>query len=182
MLYGQHHTACFRTHPLFVGHSSWVNERLFAWRPEEAKKKKILTCVCVDDHRMTYATRVDILPGNLLVLRGQGKRRSKDFRGLQQHTNKQTNKVTFKQVDILSGVLLRDQGGRRTNKQKNKQNNKSKSYADQHTEDNSHGILRDPLPSKGPWWPAPTPGRPNPTPSIPNLRPSLLLHYGGTRI
>jgi len=44
----------------------------------------------------------------------------------------------------------------------------------------SHGFLRDPLPPKNPWWPAPT--RPNPTPfphpsTLPNLLPLRLPHY-----
>jgi len=37
-----------------------------------------------------------------------------------------------------------------------------KSYADQHTENKSHGFLRDPLPPQCSWWPAPT--RPTLTP------------------
>ena len=49
-----------------------------------------------------------------------------------------------------------------------------------HTEDKSHGFFRDPLPPKGPWWPAPT--CPNPTSlshprTLPNFFPLLLPHY-----
>jgi len=60
-----------------------------------------------------------------------------------------------------------------------------KSSADQHTEDKSHGFLRDPLPPQGTQWPALIQPNPAPLPhprALPNLFPLLLSHYRGTPI
>ena len=45
--------------------------------------------------RGSYVVRVDILTGGLLTSQGHGGRKIKDFRGLQQQTNKQTNKLNL---------------------------------------------------------------------------------------